>query len=130
MKKLILYLWQLPQNLIGLIFLLYFKMTSLIMVKENYKYASVYLTDNMSGGITLGKYIFLRKTTRDQEIDIHHEYGHCRQSMMLGWLFVFVIGLPSLIHAWLYRYDYLNPNGYYEFWTEWWADRLGGVDRK
>lgn len=28
-----------------------------------------------------------------------------------------------------YKYDANNPNGYYKFYTERWADKLGGVNR-
>lgn len=43
-------------------------------------------------------------------------------------LYLIVIGLPSLLWAWLG--DSIAPGkSYYWFYTERWADRLGGVKR-
>ena len=59
-----------------------------------------------------------------------HEYGHTRDSRMFGPLYLIVIGLPSIIWAWMYG-TIIKPtqNGYYKFYTEKRADRLGGVER-
>ena len=61
---------------------------------------------------------------------IMHEYGHTLQSKMLGPLYLIVIGLPSLIWAWLYGPVIpWSKNGYYVFYTEKWAEKLGEVKR-
>ena len=57
---------------------------------------------------------------------IMHEYGHCRQSQMLGWLYLIVVGLPSILHAGFCR---CKNHSYYDMWFERWADKLGGVNR-
>jgi hypothetical protein len=124
------YLWQLPQNLAGGLLLLYFRTIKSIVVEDIYKDVRVCFSFKMRGGISLGKYIFLGETGRHQNKDIQHEYGHCRQSMRLGWLYLPIVGLPSVIHAWLYREEPSDPNGYYRYWTESWADKLGGVSRE
>ena len=65
-----------------------------------------------------------------KSIDEKHEYGHCRQSEYLGWLYLIVIGIPSLI--WCLCYNAEKRGGlkdYYKFYTEAWADKLGGVIR-
>ena len=82
----------------------------------------------MRGGISLGKYIIVNQFARDNTI--YHELGHCRQSMYLGWLYLIVIGIPSIVWAGLYG-TIIKPsaNGYYKFFTEKWADRLGNVVR-
>lgn len=82
----------------------------------------------MRGGISLGKYIIVSQFATDNTIS--HELGHCRQSMYLGWLYLFVIGIPSIVWAGLYG-SIIKPsaNGYYKFYTEHWADRLGNVER-
>lgn len=47
---------------------------------------------------------------------------------LLGLLYLLVIGLPSLLWAWLHRY--IAPDkSYYWFYTERWADLLGRVKR-
>ena len=57
-----------------------------------------------------------------------HELGHHKQSLILGPLYLIVIGIPSLIHAWLW-----NPNSgksYYDFYTEHWANKLSKIELK
>lgn len=76
----------------------------------------------MRGGVSLGKYIIVNQWMPTKEI--MHEYGHCIQSRYLGWLYLIVIGLPSLLWAMFYR-----GKNYYSFYTERWADKLGGVNR-
>lgn len=92
----------------------------------------------MHGGISLGKYSIVN--TGHYRIDIseslkrdtvrHEAIGHAKQSLYLGWLYLIVIGLPSIIWAGLYG-SVIKPtkNGYYRFYTESWADKLGGVKR-
>ena len=83
----------------------------------------------MRGGISLGRYVFLSWGQAGDRSTVFHELGHCRQSRMLGPLYLIVIGLPSLLWAWLG--DRIAPDkSYYWFYTEKWADRLGGVKRK
>lgn len=73
---------------------------------------------------------------------IKHEQGHCRQSVMLGPLYLIIVGIPSaLLNALTQlqssRYTILKKIGheayynYYRIFPESWADRLGGVkDRR
>lgn len=134
MNKILKYLlkvWELPQNLLGAIVKKIYK----AQFYASYEDAEVYVW-NVSGGLSLGKYIFI-----PFEVDtpmlygvqqyIKHEYGHSVQSKILGWLYLLVIGLPSIIWAgcfdW-YRVKY--KVSYYKFYTEKWADHLGGVDSR
>ena len=117
----LLYIWQLPQNLLGLLFLL------VLTGETRHRLGSIrfYFLDSFPGGITLGEYIIVG--TR-QQLTVRHEFGHVRQSRMLGWLYLIVIGLPSVLWAWLG--ERIAPGkSYYWFYTERWADRLGGVER-
>lgn len=122
--KVLRYIWELPQNLLGLLLRVIYKGTD-----SEYDGAVVRRSLKMQGGISLGRYIivsqFASKTT------VMHEYGHCLQSRRLGWLYLLVIGLPSIVWAGLYG-TVVKPtkNGYYRWYTERWADRLGGVERK
>lgn len=123
MKELLLYIWQLPQNLVGLLLRAIYK-----GYDSNYEDAIVRRSTTMSGGISLGKYIIISQWSKQSTI--MHEYGHCRQSKYLGWLYLLLIGLPSIVWASLYdRVVKPTKNGYYKFYTESWADRLGGVKR-
>lgn len=133
MKKtadILLWIWQLPQNLAGLITMLFLRPVELV---RDTGYAKVYRSRKMSGGISLGCYAFVSLIQADDDSAIRHEgIGHPRQSRMLGPLYLPVIGLLSLLHAWLNGTIGCcdrHPEGYYHFWTEKWADRLGGVTR-
>lgn len=121
----VLYIWQLPQNLAGLLLLLILKGET----RHRLGNIRFYFLDSFPGGITLGEYIIVG--TR-QELTVRHEFGHILQSRYLGPLYLLVIGLPSLVHAWLNGYIGCckrSPEGYYHFYTEKWADRLGEVKR-
>lgn len=127
MKKLLealLYVWQLPQNLLGLLLVLIYKPEQ----SWSFNRARLYYSDRMRGGISLGRYIIVRSAMKDYTGRTEwHEYGHSRQSMFLGPLYLLVVGLPSLIWAAIFQPGY--GRSYYEFYTEAWADKLGGVDR-
>ena len=102
--------------------------------KEKYKGITYVVSKKMSGGISLGNYIILSKSYEDKvkhQKTWDHEWGHTRDSRMFGPLYLIVIGLPSLIWAWMYGSIIPHTrNGYYKFYTEKRADRLGGVVRK
>lgn len=122
--------WELPQNIIGLIV----KTVSGAKFCTTYEDVNVY-TWKMMAGLSLGKYIFTpfeeKHMTRPYvKTHIRHEYGHCIQSKMLGWLYPIVISLPSLIWAGCFGW-YRDKTGtsYYKFYTESWADRLAGIKR-
>ena len=130
LKEILLYIWQLPQNLLGLIMMLFMMpYTS----KEKYKGITYVVSKKMSGGISLGNYVILSELYKDKNINQktwNHEWGHTRDSRMFGPLYLIAIGLPSLIWAWLYGSIIPRTcNGYYKFYTEKRADRLGGVNR-
>lgn len=82
-----------------------------------------------SGSISLGTYIFLCPAHYHSETTLRHEQGHTRQSYILGWLYLLVIGLPSIIWACCFEsYRRKYDKSYYSFYTERWANKLGGVD--
>lgn len=118
--KVILWIWCLPQNIIGLLMRVFLDINCFGSVKD----VTYYVIDCITGGITLGEYIFLGAKASTRELTRYHEYGHVRQSRMLGPFYLIVIGLPSIIRAWLNLYK-----DYYKFYTESWADKLGGIIR-
>lgn len=125
------WVWQLPQNLLGVLWK-NIKKGSIIAPISNNDIESVgakaYLIKAM-GAVTLGKYVFISHTYRDQGMIIKHECGHVKQSKMLGPLYLIVIGVPSILHAWLN--DYIGcdeEGGYSHFYTEKWSDKLMGIN--
>lgn len=130
LKNFIIATWELPQNILGVIVKKIFKATPY----TEYKDATVY-SWYVRSGMSLGKYIFVPykyidpKTYRVQRT-IKHEYGHTRQSKYLGWFYLLVIGLLSLIWSQCFKgYREKTGKSYYSFYTEKWADKLGGVER-
>ena len=130
--------WEFPQNALGYIVKKVCKAT----FDSKYKDANVY-SWNMNGGMSLGKYIFVPFQTPTAVIDgliqsnpskkqleyIKHEYGHTVQSKYLGWFYLLVIGAPSLIWSQCFeKYRVRTKTSYYDFYTEKWANRLGGVE--
>ena len=131
LKEILLYIWQLPQNLLGLIMMLFMLPHE---SKENYKGITYIVAKRMKGGISLGNYVILSYSYGNKKYSQKvwdHEYGHTRDSRIFGPLYLIVIGLPSLIWAYLYgNVIKTSYNGYYKFYTEKRADQLGGVERK
>ena len=131
MNELLLYVWQLPQNLLGLLMLLIYRHE-----KEYHRLNGrrFYFTTEMPSGISLGNYIIMNR--EDKEDGMKHEFGHSIQSRILGPLYLLVIGLPSLLWNVLdsiavepiagYEKSY---EIYYSMPWEHWADNLGGVVR-
>ena len=122
----LLQVWQLPQNLVGLVFGWFLKEkrrhSNLPGLPEDIRLVTA---SNMYGGISLGNFVYCRAPVYDRMV--RHEYGHCRQSRILGPFYLLVIGLPSLL--WALWWTPGRSVGYYSFYTERWADRMGGVKR-
>lgn len=118
----LLYLWQLPQNLIGLLLQLFYKKQTTVKYKDK----TIIVCPSFPGGISLGNTIIVKKypITKDTWNTVKHEYGHSIQSKYFGWLYLFVIGIPSALHALVEFTDC-----YYDFYTEKRADKLGNVKR-
>lgn len=124
MKNFLMYIWQLPQNILGLIFMVFLRDKKLILKQDN---VSFYTAKNMKGGISLGMYVFLSHASMIKIPVYNHEYGHCLQSRKLGWFYIFPVGLCSLMAASMAQPCSVSCT-YYRQWTEKWANKLGGID--
>lgn len=128
--NILLYAWQLPQNLLGLLVLAFVGVNVPYDVRgKRIRWPSsfIYFSDRMSGGISLGQYVIL---SARYVLDInawYHERGHHLQSIILGPLYLLVIGIPSLL--WAAWWNPKRSRDYHWFYTESWADKLGGVER-
>jgi hypothetical protein len=135
LAKVLLWVWQLPQNIIGLFLVL------VLRAKRNVSF-SVYFVDAMFG-VSLGDYVILH--SRSPYTTLEHEKGHQVQSRWLGPLYLLVVGIPSAVFNNLWDRLFHKKWGmeerskwYYSRWPEgpgghWWdrftADVLGGVER-
>ena len=138
MKKfnfILLYIWQLIQNIAGLLVINYYKPQRVHTLDNGVK---IYYSHKMTGGLSLGNYCLVNTGHYRKDINeslkrdtVRHEaIGHTKQSRLLGPLYLLIVGIPSLIWAILYG-PIIKPtkNGYYKFYTEKWADSLAGVKR-
>lgn len=116
--------WGVIQTCLGFALYVYYRRSP-----HTWYHGAVYTKWKQDGGISLGLFIF----TPDQDEDwcrqmAVHEYGHTWQSLMLGPLYLIVIGIPSILWARLpyciqLRREKKLP--YSAFYPEQWADRLG-----
>lgn len=133
--KVLKWTWELPQTLLGAALIPFYKRSTLKVVEHGD--TKVFFSSKFPGGISLGRYVFIhwngktKMSSKSMQNTIRHEcFGHGTQSKYLGPLYLIVIGLPSII--WAALYGSIIPrtkNGYYKFYTEKWADKLGFVTR-
>ena len=128
LKRALLWIWQLPQHLLALFMCLIFRVKPTIE----------FMPSKISSSFSLGEYIFLDSRAYNSKqvrgdygwAVLLHEFGHTIQSRYLGWLWIFIIGIPSALHwLWFQYYGRKHGYNYYNFYTEKWADKLGGVYR-
>ena len=115
-------IWQLPQTILAWILILAWKAE----YEQTYKGIKIYRT-KVRNGISLGTIIILGDMY--STISVKHEYGHTRQSLIFGWLYLIVIGIPSGGMNLLTRVGILKHETYYMRYPENWADKLGNVKR-
>jgi hypothetical protein len=124
--------WELPQTLLGLLVLVFTRGYGRKPDWNlNYMVGSyVVFWRKAPFGVSLGPIIILGRVFEGMEEEVVlHEWGHSKQSLILGPLYLIVVGLPSIVMNILSRLWIIDPTRYYERWPESWADRLGGVKR-
>lgn len=109
-----------------------------VVSSRDYKGIKYYFYPKWRCGVSLGNYVLLGDCFEERLDIIAHEYGHTRQSLFFGPLYLILIGAPSglgnlydrIFHTkergWSYEQSYY---WYYHQPWEKWADDLGGVDR-
>ena len=103
--------------------LLYFKLFGGVKLISYKKLCFAYEAKRMSGGISLGNFAFLSPISAKNEPSIAHEQlGHTVDSKWMGPLYLFIIGIPSILNAWL---DFTEC--YYDFFTERLANKHAGL---
>lgn len=134
----LMFVWEAPQSILGLLFIFPgMKLTGL--KKVIWKQSNIIIiTSNMSGGISLGIFVFINDMiydnyNYDKDDDysntvVQHEFGHCIQSRIFGPLYLLIIGIPSLLRANMVKSGKLKYENYFDGYPEKWADKLGEVD--
>lgn len=135
LKKIVLWIWQFPQNVIGLVISrtgVKSPDTNEIMFycKKNFFHSAVSLGNYIIVDVS---YLGRRRPALFQTL--RHEHGHQLQSLKLGPLYLFAIGIPSLCGNIIDRIFHINwsrekrNRWYYSQPWEKWADKLGEVER-
>ena len=107
-----------------------FILTKIYDVKysETYKGIDIY-KGKFSGGISLGLYILMNE--RASNNTKNHEWGHTRQSLRWGWLYLLTVGIVSFTWCSLrWTIPGWKNKDYYSIWPENKADEYGDVKRK
>lgn len=140
MKKCLYIVWQCTwgvlQSLLGLgLFLRHRKCA------HSFYHGAVITHWQNSGSISLGLFVFVapgpgripahQGTFTKEELSsrlLVHEYGHTIQSLLLGPLYLIIIGIPSFCWANLPHFRKKRKQqqlSYFRFFTESWANRWG-----
>jgi hypothetical protein len=129
----LLFIWELPQNLMGMLVFGVMKISRKIVLVEPDSYR--YFIETSNTGVSLGLFVFWTPSGNRFEHNVNdcrmHEYGHSKQSVMLGPFYLLFVGIPSLSRV-LYSKWYRKKHGhkwanYFNGFPENWADILGGV---
>lgn len=120
------WIWQLPQNLLGLLYKVFTKSEVSYQIPINLGSCYTFYDNKYKGSVSLGNYIFLSNYAQSDSFTRNHEVGHHKQSLLLGPLYLLIIGIPSIIWAILYNmFPCINSKyNYYDFYTEKWANNL------
>ena len=104
--------WGLPQNLLGFLLMLYHRHAP----RSAYR-GCVVIHWGGSGSMSLGMFLFIGNKS-DRRVLVH-EFGHSVQSMILGPLFLPVMGIPSFLWCNLQPFRKLRRErnvSYYRFY--------------
>ena len=130
---LFLFIWELPQNVLGLMVLSVMKIRKKITKSE--LDAHRLFIETPATGVSLGWLVFWTPAGNRFSHLINdcrmHEYGHALQSVRLGPLYLIIVGIPSIsrvVYSKWYKKKYGRGwKNYFNGFPENWADKLGGV---
>ena len=128
MKQMLLYAWQFPQCILGVIALNIYKPNKRYILDNG---VEVYYSKYLNGGISLGKYVIMasycwRQTVEDslkRDMVRHNAIGHTKQSRILGWFYLPVMAVSLCITK------MRGKKSKYNWGMERWADKIAKVER-
>lgn len=130
MKHFLLWIWQLPQHLIGFVMSLIWRetVTRDVEMKDGVEH-DVKFHMYPYNSVSLGDYRFIRYNSSD--LTYRHELGHALgQSVYIGWFYLILVGIPSAVGNLVFRIPYIkNHFNYYHQPWERTADKKAGIER-
>lgn len=134
-KEWVIVFWTFIQSLIGMILVAVTgaQESKITINGKDYKFYLAKRLNNTWSGVSLGDYIVFAKENFVDEINIRHEYGHQVQSMILGPLYLIIIGIPSFLGNIWDRIAHIDwscldrVTWYYTQPWEHWADKIAGI---
>jgi hypothetical protein len=125
LKKVLLWTWCLPQTILGALFFVFLIITKNTVSTQQYKEITlVKVRSRYVGGLSLGAFNFVSERCWKERI-IKHEYGHTKQSFILGPTYLIAVGVPSLLWAGLACVNPYTKKTYFTRYPENWADKIG-----
>lgn len=128
--KVVLFIWQLPQNILGFFLSLGGKKIDVVGGKVYVK--SFFFNSSAS----LGNFIIIDSRRFKTDAIIKHAQGHQKHSLYLGPMYLLIVGIPSFCRNIWDRIAHRKwpiqkrLDWYYSGYPEKSADELGGVNRK
>jgi len=129
----LLFIWQLPQEILGFIVFLIANEDKRRKITASAS-CYMYFTHKRNWGVSLGDFVMICE--KDTIYDLMHESGHKKQSRILGWFYLLVIGVPSFICACINKLilvriwdENKRVKWYYNLPWEKWANELEGLDK-
>lgn len=127
--NILLFIWQLPQIIIGLFFLLAFRNKEVYTNPKNNITVWKISSGNVFGTACFSSGPIIVVKSGAQEQTLLHETGHSKQSIYFGPLFHIIISIPSICRFWINRLFIKSSEWYHSGYPENWADKLGGVNK-
>lgn len=119
----LLFLWQLPQNIIALLIIPF--IGELDFISYN-KFCFAFKAEKIKTGLSLGSFAFINPILAKKVALVKHEQeGHSYDSKIFGPLYLFVITIPILLYK---TFKKSNKKHNYNFYTEKWANKHAGLE--
>lgn len=125
-----LFIWQLPQVLVGLVMLAVFHNCKLY-TNPNSGISVFRINCNYAFGnacFSSGPFIVICSEDAGEDT-VKHETGHSFQSLCLSWLYFIIIAIPSVCLFWYRKLNNKDSDFYLSHFPENWAEKAGKTDR-
>lgn len=119
MRKALLYLWQLPQLIVSLLMIAFYRKKPKRCERCG---MSVFRVDVKGRAFSLGPVVFCPEKVHEEILK--HEIGHSYQSLYLGPLYLLIVGLPSVLLYLRYHLGHHDSDWYHSRYPEKWADDI------